>query len=86
MFNLKLVEDKSCLKYNLFIKCSIKIENIYFSYVFDKTNKDNATINYCINANINYQIYDGDIPYLTDSEIDSKIIPKFIYPIPSKKK
>ncbi len=85
LFNLRLVEDKICLKFRIFLKSSVKIENIYFSYVFDKNNLDNTTINYCKDIKINFHIYDDESPNLINSEIESKITSKFEYPKPSKK-
>ena len=86
LFNLKLVEDKACIKCRLYIKCSIKIGDIYFSYVFDKNNLDKTTQNYCLNSKINYQIYDDDPPNLENNNIEPKITSKFDYPIPLKNK
>ena len=69
------------LKYLLFIDSEIKIKNVYFSYIFDKNNLDNATINYCKFRNINYKIYDDDSLNLIDSNINPLIRPKFEFPL-----
>ena len=81
LFNLILIEDKMLLKYLLFIDSEIKIKNVYFSYIFDKNNLDNATINYCKFRNINYKIYDDDSLNLIDSNINPLIRPKFEFPM-----
>ena len=81
LFNLILLEDKACLKFKLYLISEIKIENIYFSYVFDKNNLDNATINYCQVLNINYIIYDDNIPSISVSDINPLIMPKFEFPL-----
>ena len=86
LLNLTLNEDKIFLKYNFFIFSAIKIENIYFSYVFDNNNLDSATIKYCKEANINYLKFDDKLKKIIDSKIDSIIRPKFQYPIRSKSK
>ena len=66
------------------MNAEIKIDNIYFSYVFDKSDLDNATKNYCIDLNINYQIYDANIPNLIDSNINPLIKPKIEFPFTTK--
>ena len=85
LYNLLLNEDKICLKYKFYMNCSIKIENIFFSYIFGKNSLDNTTINYCKDSNISYQIYDDNLPELIDYKTNPIIIPKFEYPVPSKK-
>ena len=81
LFNLILSEDKILLKYLLFIDSEVKIENVYFSYIFDKKNLDTTTINYCKFNNINYKIYDDDSLNLIDSNINPLIRPKFEFPM-----
>lgn len=81
LFNSKLLEDRTSLKFKLYIISDVKIENVYFSYVFDKNNLDNATINYCQDLNINYLIFDDNIPSLSDSNINPLITPKFEFPL-----
>ena len=81
LFNSKLLEDRTSLKFKLYIISDVKIENVYFSYVFDKNNLDNATINYCQDLNINYLIFDDNIPSLLDSNINPLITPKFEFPL-----
>ena len=81
LFNSKLLEDRTSLKFKLYIISDVKIENVYFSYVFDKNNLDNATINYCQDLNINYLIFDDNIPSLLDSNINTLITPKFEFPL-----
>ena len=80
---LTLVEDKTCLKYKFYLNSDIQINNIYFSYVFDMYNLDRATMNYCMDNNINYQIYDDKNIKLIDNKIEPIIIPNFEYPIRS---
>ena len=76
-----LNSDKACLKYIFFLKCSIKLENIYFSYVFDEGNLDTQTINYCKENKINYLIFGTNFDVLLDSKIDPMIKARFSYPI-----
>ena len=84
LFNLTLIEDRICLKFIFYLNSEIKIDNIYFSYVFDKNNTDNTTKNYCIDLNINYLIYDDNIPSLFDSTINPLIKPKIEFPLIKK--
>lgn len=76
-----LNEDKACLEYLLFIKSSIRIENIFFSYIFNNDSLDTTTMNYCKEIKINYLIYEDQKPDLQDSGIDSKIRLRVEYPI-----
>ena len=76
-----LNNDKICLKFIFFINCSIKLDNIYFSYVFDEGNPDNQTIKYCDEIKINYLILLTKLDELKDSNIDPKIKSRFSYPI-----
>ena len=76
-----LNEDKACLKYLFFIKSSIRIENIFFSYIFNKDSLDTTTMNYCQENKINYQIYEDQKPDLQDSGIETKIRLRVEYPI-----
>ena len=84
LFNLTLIEDRICLKFIFYLNSEIKIDNIYFSYVFDKNDTDNTTKNYCIDLNINYLIYDDNIPSLFDSTINPLIKPKIEFPLIKK--
>ena len=84
LFNLILLEDKACIKFQLYLYSDIIIENVYFSYVFDNNKLDNATINYCKDLNINYLIFDynnENTPKLLDCGIDPLIKPKFEFPL-----
>ena len=84
---LTLNEDKTCLKFLFFIKCDIKLENIYFSYVFDENNPDQTTINYCEEIQLNYLLFQNEFPpVLNDRSIESKIKSRFLYPIFPKDK
>ena len=84
LFNLALIEDRACLKFKFYLNSQIKIGNIYFSYVFDKNNMDNTTKNYCVDLNINFQIYDDNFPILIDSNINPLIKPKIEFPLTTK--
>ena len=71
----------------IFIHCDIKFENIYFSYVFDKNNPDNTTINYCEEVQLNYLLFKNEFPpELNDRLIESSIKSRFVYPILPKDK
>ena len=84
---LTLNEDKTCFKFLFFIKCDIKLENIYFSYVFDENNPDQTTINYCEEIQLNYLLFQNEFPpVLNDRSIESKIKSRFLYPIFPKDK
>ena len=81
LYNSILLEDKTFLKFKFYLISDMIINNVYFSYVFDKNNLDNATINYCQDLNISYLIYDDNTPSLVDSNINPLIIPKFEFPL-----
>ena len=85
LLNATLNEDKICLKYQFYLLSFLKIDNIYFNYVFDKNNLDTATINYCKETNISYLIYDDSSLTLDDCEINPIIMPKFEFPMASGK-
>ena len=76
-----LNNDKTCLKFIFFLKCSIILNDIYFSYVFDENHLDSQTINYCKEININYLILSNELEGLKNSNIDPKIKSRFCYPI-----
>ena len=59
-----LNNDKACLKFIFFLKCSIVLNDIYFSYVFDEDRLDIQTINYCKDININYLILCNELEEL----------------------
>ena len=76
-----LNNDKTSLKFLFFLKCSIILNDIYFSYVFDEGDLDNTTINYCKDNNINYLILGTKLEELKNSNIDPKIKSRFSYTI-----
>ena len=71
--------EKIYLKYLFYLNAIIKIENIYFFYVFDKSDLDSATLNYCKENEISYLIYDDENFKIIKSEINPIILPNFSY-------
>ena len=58
MSYLTLNDNINYLKLYLISIYGIKIDKVFFAYVFDFDSQDNATMDFCVNNNIDYIIFD----------------------------